>query len=521
MLADGALYVDKRLWGGRNGISMEFRMHFTLHDGNAREVFSMTPEIRSNQRSGPDRELTDIADYVLRYRPRGRTVLDIARLRMTDTLACALDALDYAECTKLLGPYVKGTVVPRGARVPGTAYVLDPVKAAFDLGTMIRWLDFNDTFTAAQGSHPSDNLGGILAAADALSRERAASRKPPLAMRDVLHALIMAYEIQGCIAIENDFNAMGIDHPMLSRVAVAAVVTRLMGGGRNEIINAVSNAWVDASLRVYRQAPNAGWRKSWAAGNACAEGVRLARMAMAGEMGYPTVLSARKWGFYERYRGGKAFRFQRPYGDYIIRNSMFKFVAAGMHGQSAAECAFRLHPHVRGRLAEIARIDIFSQRALMGIMDKTGPLHNPADRDHSVQYVVAVGLIYGKLEASDFEDAFAADPRIDALRTRMTVTEEPRFTREFTDPKIRSSANAIQVTFKDGSRTPKVVVEFPFGHPRRLKEAGPVLRAKFERALGRRYSPKRVRQILALCDDGARLEATPVQAFMDMLAVRR
>jgi 2-methylcitrate dehydratase len=477
----------------------------------------MNAEVTSNIRSGPDHELTDIADYVLGYKAASRKVLDIARLRLTDTLACALDALDYPDCTKLLGPYIKGSVVPGGARVPGTAYVLDPVKAAFDLGTMIRWLDFNDTFTAAQGSHASDNLGGILVAADALSRERAAHRRQPLLMREVLVALIKAYEIQGCIAIENDFNAIGVDHPMLSRVACAAVVTQMMGGGREEIINAVSNAWVDTSLRVYRQAPNAGWRKSWAAGDAVSQGVRLAHMAMAGEMGYPTVLTAKKWGFYDRLRGGKPFTFQRPYGDYVIQNSMFKFVAAGMHGQSAVECAFRLHPYVKDKLAHIARIDIHSQRALMGIMDKTGPLHNPADRDHSVQYVVSVGLIHGKLDASDFEDAFAADPRIDALRAKMTVTEDKRYTREFTDPKVRSSANAIQVTFKDGTRTPKVEVQFPFGHPRRLHTAGPVLRAKFERSLARRYSAKRVAAILTLCDNGARLEATPVHEFMSLL----
>ena len=479
----------------------------------------MSTEIRSNQRTGPDRELTDIADYVLNYRARSRSVLDIARLRMTDTLACALDALDYPDCTKLLGPVIKGTTVPRGARVPGTAFVLDPVKAAFDLGSMIRWLDFNDTFTAAQGSHPSDNLGGILAAADALSRERAARRRPPLIMRDVFEALIKAYEIQGCIALENDFNAMGVDHTLLSRVATAAVVTQMMGGTRDEIINAVSNAWIDASLRVYRQAPNAGWRKSWAAGNAVAEGVRLARMAIAGEMGYPTVLSAKKWGFYDCFCEGKPFSFQRPYSDYVIQNSMFKFVAAGMHGQSAVECAFRLHAFVKHRLADIQRIDIFSQRALMGIMDKTGPLHNPADRDHSVQYIVAVGLIHGKLDAKDFEEAMARDPRIDALRAKMTVTEDARYTREFTDAEKRSNANALQITFKDGARTPRVEVEFPFGHPRRLKDAGALLRIKFERSLARRYASTRVEQILTLCDDGARLENTPAHVFMDALAL--
>ena len=479
-------------------------------------------EVKSNIRGGPDPELTDIANYVLSYRAsgrkgrngrNGRKVLNIARLRFTDTLACGLDALDDPDCTKLLGPVMPGTVVPNGARVPGTAYVLDPVKAAFDMGTMMRWLDYNDTFTAAQGSHPSDNLGGILAAADALS-----GAGQPITMRDVLEALIEAYEIQGCIAIENDFNAMGIDHTTLSRVAVAAVVTRMMGGTKQEIVNAISNAWIDASLRVYRQAPNAGWRKSWAAGNAVAEGVRLARMAMAGEMGYPTVLTAPKWGFYARYRDGQPFKFQRPYGDYVIQNSMFKFVAAGMHGQSAVECAFRLHPLVKNRLNDIARIDINSQRALMGIMDKTGPLHNPADRDHSVQYIVAVGLIHGKLNAADFSDAFAADPRIDALRAKVIVREDPRYTREFVDPKKRSSANAIQITFKDGSSTPKVEVEFPMGHPKRLKDAGPVLRKKFESSLARRFGAKRVKQILALCDDGRRFEATPVRDFMTLLA---
>jgi 2-methylcitrate dehydratase len=479
----------------------------------------MTTEITSNKRSGPDRELTDIADYVLDYKVKNRSTFEIARLRFTDTLACALDALDYPDCTKLIGPVTPGTIVPNGARVPGTSFVLDPVKAAFDNGCLIRWLDYNDTFTAATGSHPSDNLAGILAVADALSRGHVAAGRTPLKMRAVLEALIKVYEIQGCLAIENDFNEMGVDHTILSRVATAAVAARMMGGTRDEIINAVSNAWVDTSLRVYRQAPNAGWRKSWAAGNAASEGVKLARMAVAGEMGYPTVLSAKKWGFYDRFRSGKPFRFQRPYGEYVICNSMFKFVAAGMHGQSAAECGFRLHPYVKDRIADIARIDIHSQRALMGIMDKTGPLRNPADRDHSVQYIVAFGLINGTIEASDYEDAAAADPRIDALRAKITVSEDKRYSREFYDPKIRSSANAIQVTFKDGTRTPKVEVEFPFGHPKRLKDAGAVLRAKFERSLSRRFFINKINKIQHICDDQAMLEQTPVNEFMDALAV--
>ncbi len=475
--------------------------------------------VKSNKRSGPDRELTDIADYVLDFKVKNRGTFDIARLRLTDTLACALDALDYPDCTKLIGPVMPGTIVPNGARVLGTPYMLDPVKAAFDNGCLIRWLDYNDTFTAATGSHPSDNLGGILAVADSLSRERVAAGRVPLVMRDVLEALVKAYEIQGCLAIENNFNAMGVDHSLLARVATTAVSAGLMGGTRDEIVNAVSNAWIDASLRVYRQAPNAGWRKSWAAGNAVSEGVKLARMALKGEMGYPTVLSAKKWGFYDCHNGGKPFKFQRPYGDYVLRNSMFKFVAAGMHGQSAAECAFRLHPLVKDRLNDIARIDIHSQRALMGIMDKTGPLHNAADRDHSAQYIVAFGLINGTIEARDYEDAAAADPRIDALRAKITITEDARYSREFYDPKIRASSNAIQVTFKDGTRTPKVEVRFPFGHPKRLKDAGAVLRAKFERSLARRYFTNKINNIQRICNDQALLEKTPVNEFMDALSV--
>jgi 2-methylcitrate dehydratase len=476
-------------------------------------------EITSNKRTGTDRELTDIADYVCNYKIRDRKVFGIARLRLTDTLACALDALDYPDCTKLIGPVIPGTIVPHGARVPGTSFELDPIKATFDIGTLIRWLDFNDTFTAAQGSHPSDNLSGILAVADSLSRKNVANGRAPLLMRDVLEAFIKCYEIQGCIAILNDFNEMGVDHVILTRVATAAVVTRMLGGSHEEVVNAVSNAFMDTSLRVYRQAPNAGWRKSWAASKASMEGVTLAHMAVAGEMGYPTVLTAKKWGFYERFRGGKPFGFQRPYGDYVIQNSMFKFVAAGMHGQSAVECAFRLHPLVKDRWSDIERIEITSQRAMLGIMDKTGPLRNPADRDHSVQYIVALGLLHGKLDARDYEDEMASDPRIDKLRAKMTTTEDPRYTREFHAPAKRSSANAIQVRFKDGTSTPKVEVEFPFGHPKRLSKAGEVLRTKFERSLARRYSPKQINKILALCDDQAVLERTPVNEFMSAFVI--
>ena len=463
-----------------------------------------------------DGELADIADYVLGFEPSAEA-LDAARSCLMDTIACALDALDYPECTKLLGPVVRGTLVPHGARVPGTAFQLDPVKAAFDFGAMIRWLDTNDTFTAAQGSHPSDNLGAILMLADHLSRWRRAHGEAPMQVGEVLHYLVKAYEIQGCIAIDNDFQQRAIDHPTLTRVAGAAVLTHMLGGNRDQIVNAVSNAWVDCSLAVVRHAPNTGWRKSWAAADACFNAVRLALMARAGEMGYPSVLSAKRYGFYDARFGGKPFTFQRPYADYVIQHSMFKFVAAGMHGQSAVECALRLHPLVKDRIADIERIELRSQRALMGIMDKTGPLHNPADRDHCAQYVIAIGLLFGRLDARDFEDAVAADPRIDALRAKTAIVEEPAYSEGFYDPQRRTSANAIQITFSDGTQTPKVVVEYPAGHPRRRAEFMPTLQAKVRSSLAKRFAPGRQADIQALYDDPQRLAATAVDRFVDLL----
>jgi 2-methylcitrate dehydratase len=475
--------------------------------------------LNANTRPAPDRELVAIADYVDGYHLADRNALDAARLCTTDTLACALDALAYPECVKLLGPVVPGTIVPWGSRVPGTHLELDPVTATFSFGCMIRWLDFNDTFTAAQGSHPSDNLAGILMLADHLSRRRAVAGGKPLVMRDVFEALIKAYEIQGCLAIENDFKSIGIDHCILTRVASSAVLTKMLGGTHEQIINAVSNAWVDDSLAVFRHAPNTGWRKSWAAADGSFNAMRLAYMAIKGEMGYPSVLTASKYGFYDARCAGKPFRFQRPYGEYVIQNSMFKFVTAGMHGQSAVECALRLHPLVKDRIGHVARVEIHSQRALMGIMDKTGPLSNPADRDHCAQYVVAFGLIFGRLTADDFEDRAAADPRIDVLRGKTTITEDPRYSRDFHDPGKRSSSNAVQVFFTDGTSTPKVEVEYPIGHPRRRAEVMPMLRRKLEASLARRYPLLQRTAILRQIDDAAGFEGTPVHEFVDLLAI--
>jgi 2-methylcitrate dehydratase len=469
-----------------------------------------------NRRAEPDRELIAIADYVLKYKVRNEAAFASARASLTDTLACALDALDHPECVKLLGPVVPGTVVPNGSRVPGTSHVLDPITAGFNLCAMIRWLDYNDTFTAAQGSHPSDNLGGVLMLADHLSRKRLASNSEPLVMRDVFEALVKAYEIQGCLAIKNDFQAIAVDHSFLTRIASAGVLTGMLGGTRAEIVNAVSNACVDSPSPCVRHAPNVGWRKSWATADATLNAMRFAFMAIKGEMGYPAVLTAPKYGFYDARNHGKPFKFERAYGDYVIRHSMFKFVTAGMHSQSAVECAIRLHPLVKDRLGAIKRIVIHSQRALIGIMDKTGPLNNPADRDHCAQYVVAIGLIFGRLNAEDFEDPVAADPRIDALRDKTEIIEDKRYSRDFYDPRKRASSNAIQVFFDDGSKTPKIEVEYPIGHPRRRREVAPVLRTKLEASLARRFAPKRRDVILALCEDARRLDTTPVNEFVDL-----
>ena len=471
----------------------------------------------SNVRRGPDQVLLDIADYVLDYRIASDSTVATARLCLTDTLAGALDALDFPECTRLLGPLVPGTAVPHGSRVPGTRYELDPSTAAFSFGCMIRWLDFNDQFSGKQGSHPSDTLAGILMLADHLSRQRQASGRAPLLMREVLDDLIKAYEIQGGIALENDLEAGGVDHNLLTRVASTAVLARVLGGTRDQVINAVSNAWMDCSPVLYRHAPNTGWRKSWACADASSQAVRLAMMALKGEMGYPSVLTAQFFGLYDARFNGRPFEFQRPYGEYIIQHSTFKFVTAGAHGQSAVECAFRLHPLVKDRIDDIERIDIHTQAHLLNVMHKTGPLHNPADRDHSAQYCVAVGLLHGKLEPQDFEDPFAADPRIDRLRDKMVLTEDPRYSKDFSDPAVHSSANAIQVRFKDGSSTPKVEVEFPLGHQRRRAEAAPVLRRKFEASLKRRFPRQQQERILAVCDDPQVLDRMPVHEFVDLL----
>ena len=478
----------------------------------------------SNVRPDPDQPIVDIADYVLNYDIKSTEAYNTARLCLMDTLGCGFEALSYPACTKLLGPIVPGTVVPNGAKVPGTQFQLDPVQAAFNIGAMIRWLDFNDTWLAAEWGHPSDNLGGILATADWLSRNAVAYGKKPLVMRDVLTAMIKAHEIQGVMALENSFNRVGLDHVVLVKLASTAVVTKMLGGSREEVVNAVSQAWVDGqSLRTYRHAPNTGSRKSWAAGDATSRAVRLALITMKGEMGYPSVLTAKTWGFYDVLFKGNPFKFQRPYGSYVMEHVLFKIsFPAEFHSQTAVECAMTLHAQLAkmGKsAADIESIRIRTHEACIRIIDKKGPLNNPADRDHCIQYMVAVPLIFGRLTAADYEDDVAVDPRIDALRDKIECVEDPQFTKDYHDPEKRSIANALTVTLNDGTVLQEVVCEYPIGHRRRRQEGVPVLEAKFRTNLLRRFPAKQTAAILALCKDQQRLEDTPVNEFVDMFVI--
>ena len=478
----------------------------------------------SNVRPKPDKVLTDIVDYVTKYKIKSREAYDTARYCLLDTLGCGFEALEYPACRKMLGPIVQGTLVPNGAKVPGTQFQMDPVKAAFDIGAMIRWLDFNDTWLAAEWGHPSDNLGGILATADWLSRNAVATGKKPLTVHDLLTGMIKAHEIQGCIALENSFNKVGLDHVVLVKVASTAVVAEMMGLSKDEILNAVSLAWVDGqSLRTYRHSPNTGSRKSWAAGDATSRAVRLALIAKTGEMGYPSVLSARTWGFYDVLFKGNAFKFQRPYGSYVMENVLFKIsFPAEFHSQTAVEAAMTLHQELKklGKTdKDIKKITIRTHEACIRIIDKKGPLNNPADRDHCVQYMVAMPIIFGRLTASDYEDRIAADKRIDALRDKIVCVEDPKFTRDYHDPAKRSIANALTVEFTDGKTLKEIIVEYPIGHKRRRKEGMPVLMAKFKTNLARVFAEKQRGAIWELCTDIKKFDATPVNEFVDMMVI--
>jgi 2-methylcitrate dehydratase len=478
----------------------------------------------SNVRPEPDQVIVDIAKYANEYEINSDEAIDTARYCLMDTLGCGLEALSYSACTKLLGPVVPGTTVPNGAKVPGTNYQLDPINAAFNIGAMIRWLDFNDTWLAAEWGHPSDNLGGILAVADWLSRTRIAEGQSPLLMKDVLVAMVKAHEIQGVIALENSFNRVGLDHVLLVKVASTAVVAKMLGATYEQIIDAVSNAWLDGqSLRTYRHAPNTGSRKSWAAGDATSRAVRLALMVMKGEMGYPSALSAKTWGFYDVLFKGKPFEFTQAYGSYVMENVLFKIsFPAEFHAQTAVECALALHSNnidlidTLEKIDGIDRIEITTHESAIRIIDKTGPLNNPADRDHCIQYMTAIGLLKGNLTAQDYENEMANDPRVDALREKMTCIEKPEYTKDYLDPDKRSIANAVQIFYKDGSSSEQVAVEYPIGHRRRRSEGIPQLIKKFEINLKREFDDTQSEKIMNLNLDIDLLQKTPVNEYVDL-----
>jgi len=480
----------------------------------------------SNNRPLPDQVIVDIATYVDEFDISSKEAIETARYCLMDTLGCGFEALQYPACTKLLGPIIKGTSVPDGVKIPGTNYQLDPILAAFNIGAMIRWLDFNDTWLAAEWGHPSDNLGGILAAADYISRKNISEGKKSFRIIDVLTAMIKAHEIQGVLALENSFNRVGLDHVILVKVASTAVVTKLLGGNKNDIINALSNAFIDGqSLRTYRHSPNTGSRKSWAAGDATSRAVRLAWMTLQGEMGYPSALTAKTWGFYDVLFKGNAFKFQRPYGTYVMEHVLFKIsFPAEFHAQTAVECAFKLHQKESTKLDTLEKINaidkivIRTHESAIRIIDKQGPLDNPADRDHCIQYMAAIGLLQGQLTAQDYEDDKAKDPRIDAIRNKMICIEEPQYTKDYLDPEKRSIANAIQIFYKDGSTSEEVAVEYPIGHRKRRIEGIPELIKKFKINLARIFDQNKQKEILELCLDHDQFLHTEVPKFMDMLA---
>ncbi|WHX86563.1 bifunctional 2-methylcitrate dehydratase/aconitate hydratase [Bacillus paralicheniformis] len=468
-----------------------------------------------------DQLLEEIADYTVNAKISSEEAIETARYVLMDTLGCGILALKYPECAKHLGPIAPGTVVPNGTRVPGTQFVLDPVHGAFNIGCMIRWLDYNDTWLAAEWGHPSDNLGAILACADYVSRQRLAAGKEPLTIHDVLTAIVKAHEIQGVLALENSLNRNGLDHVLFVKVASTAVACSLLGGTKQDVVNAVSQAWVDnSSLRTYRHAPNTGSRKSWAAGDATSRGVRLAMMTLKGEMGYKTALSAPMWGFQDVLFGGKELTLARPLDSYVIENVLFKIsYPAEFHAQTAAEAAIKLHPEVKNRLDNIDQIVITTHESAIRIIDKTGELHNPADRDHCLQYITAIGLIYGDITADHYEDETAQNPEIDRLREKMTTVENKQYSTDYLDPEKRSIANAVQVFYKDGTQSEKIAVEYPIGHRRRRNEGIPLLKEKFTNNLKTRFPAGQAERINALLNDPRQLSGTPVPDFMELFVI--
>ncbi len=478
----------------------------------------MSGNVETNVRPNPDDVLVKIADYVLNKDIESSEAYNTARNCLMDTLGCGLLALTFPDCKNLLGPYIEGTQVPGGVRVPGTKHVLDPVKGAWDIGAIIRWLDFNDTWLAAEWGHPSDNLGGILAAADYLSQKNLLEGKEPLSMKDVLTNMIKAHEIQGVLALENSFNRVGLDHVVLVKVASTAVISSMFGLNKDQTIDALSQAWVDGqSLRTYRHAPNAGPRKSWAAGDATSRALQLVLLTQKGQIGYPSVLTAPTWGFYDVQFKGNSFSLPRDFDSYVMENVLFKIsFPAEFHAQTAVEAAVILHEQVKDKFDEIEKILITTHESAIRIISKEGILNNPADRDHCLQYMTAIGLLKGDLVAEDYEDDVASDPRVDQLREKMFIEEDNRYSQEYLEADKRSIANSIQIFFTDGSSTEKIEVEYPIGHRRRREQGIPLLVEKFERNLATQFSDQRCQEILSLCVDQESLEITSVPEFMNL-----
>ena len=479
----------------------------------------MSGNVETNVRPNPDDVLVKIADYVLDKQIESEEAYKTARYCLMDTLGCGLLALTFPDCVKLLGPYVEGTEVPGGVRVPGTKHVLDPVKGAWDIGAIIRWLDFNDTWLAAEWGHPSDNLGGILATADYLSQKNISEGKDPLSMKDVLTYMIKAHEIQGILALENSFNRVGLDHVVLVKVASTAVISAMLGLNKEQTIDALSQAWVDGqSLRTYRHAPNAGPRKSWAAGDATSRALQLVLLTQKGQIGYPSVLTAPTWGFYDVQFKGEQFSLPREFSSYVMENVLFKIsFPAEFHAQTSVEAAVILHEEIKDRIDEIETVEITTHESAIRIISKEGTLNNPADRDHCIQYMTAIGLLKGDLVAEDYEDDVASDSRIDELRNKMVIKEDERYTKEYLEEDKRSIANAIVIHFKDGSSTEKVEVEYPIGHRRRREQWIPLLIEKFKANLSTQFSENRTKEILSLCEDRSTLENSSVVDFMNLM----
>ena len=479
----------------------------------------MSGNVETNVRPNPDDVLVKIADYVLDKQIESEEAYKTARYCLMDTLGCGLLALTFPDCVKLLGPYVEGTEVPGGVRVPGTKHVLDPVKGAWDIGAIIRWLDFNDTWLAAEWGHPSDNLGGILATADYLSQKNISEGKDPLSMKDVLTYMIKAHEIQGILALENSFNRVGLDHVVLVKIASTAVISAMLGLNKEQTIDALSQAWVDGqSLRTYRHAPNAGPRKSWAAGDATSRALQLVLLTQKGQIGYPSVLTTPTWGFYDVQFKGEQFSLPREFTSYVMENVLFKIsFPAEFHAQTSVEAAVILHEEIKDRIDEIETVEITTHESAIRIISKEGTLNNPADRDHCIQYMTAIGLLKGDLVAEDYEDDVASDPRIDELRSKMVIKEDERYTKEYLEEDKRSIANAIVIHFKDGSSTEQVEVEYPIGHRRRREQGIPLLIEKFKANLGTQFSENRTKEILSMCEDQSTLENSSVIDFMNLM----